>query len=77
MAVHSTHPPEDREMELREHLAELKTRTTKLLVVMLVGIGIVFQYSDELIKKFWVDVFREKLDMVVYTPTEWIMARLV
>ena len=75
--MHSTHPPEDREMELREHLAELKTRTTKLLIVMLVGIGIVFQYSDELIKKFWVDVFREKLDMVVYTPTEWIMARLV
>ncbi len=71
------HPPEDREMELREHLAELKARTTRLLIVVLAGIAIIFQYSATLIKDFWENIFGEKLDMVVYTPTEWIMARLV
>ena len=71
------HPPEDREMELREHLAELKTRTTRLLIVTIIGIATIFQYSGTLIKDFWMNIFGEKLDMVVYTPTEWIMARLV
>ncbi|WP_232215839.1 twin-arginine translocase subunit TatC [Archaeoglobus veneficus] len=74
--MHPAHPPEDREMELREHLAELKSRTTRVLIVIVAGMAIVFQFSSELIKRFWMDVFREELDMVVYTPTEWIMARL-
>jgi len=64
-------------MELREHLAELKTRTTRLLIVTIIGIATIFQYSGTLIKDFWMNIFGEKLDMVVYTPTEWIMARLV
>lgn len=67
---------QDREMELREHLAELKSRTTRILVVIIAGIGITFQFSGALIKEFWRDVFRQEMDMVIYTPTEWLMAKL-
>lgn len=69
-------PPEDREMELREHLAELKTRTLRILIVTVAGIAILFGPSGYLIKEFWRGIFREELDMVVYSPTEWIMARI-
>lgn len=69
-------PPEDREMELREHLAELKTRTLRILIVTVAGVAILFGPSGYLIKEFWRGIFREELDMVVYSPTEWIMARI-
>jgi sec-independent protein translocase protein TatC len=69
-------PPEDRELELREHIAELKSRTVKILLVMAVGIAVTFQFSGKLIKEFWMDVFNEELEMVAYSPTEWLMAQL-
>ncbi|AGK61696.1 Sec-independent protein translocase TatC [Archaeoglobus sulfaticallidus PM70-1] len=70
-------PPEDREMELREHLAELKKRTIRISIVILIGIIIVYPYSPELIDSFWQGIFNKKLDMVIYTPTEWIVTRLI
>jgi sec-independent protein translocase protein TatC len=63
-------------MELREHLAELKTRTLRILAVTIAGIAILFVPSGDLIKAFWKGIFREDLDMVVYSPTEWVMARI-
>ncbi len=69
-------PPEDREMELREHLAELKTRTLRVATVIVAGIAILFGPSGYLIKEFWGGIFPEDKDMVVYSPTEWVMARL-
>jgi len=69
-------PPEDREMELREHLAELKTRTLRIVIVTVAGIAILFGPSGYLIKEFWGGIFPEERDMIVYSPTEWIMARI-
>jgi sec-independent protein translocase protein TatC len=70
-------PPEDREMELREHLAELRKRTIRVLVVVVVGIAVVFPFSPRLIREFWEGLFVKDLDMVVYTPTEWIVTQLI
>ena len=70
-------PPEDREMELREHLDELRKRTVRILIVLLAGMAVVFMNSGKLIQKFWMDVFHEKLNIYIYTPTEWILAQLV
>jgi sec-independent protein translocase protein TatC len=69
-------PPEDKEMELREHLAELKTRTLRIVAVVVAGMAILFVPSSYLIKEFWRGIFRDDLDMVVYSPPEWIMARI-
>ncbi len=69
-------PPEDREMELREHLAELKKRTVRISIALLIGMASIFTRSGMLIKKFWMEVFHEKLNIYVYSPTEWILAEL-
>ncbi|RLI79024.1 twin-arginine translocase subunit TatC [Archaeoglobales archaeon] len=70
-------PPEDREMELREHLSELRKRTLRILVVIIAGMVVVFPFSSNLIKGFWEGLFMKKLDMIIYTPTEWIVTQLV
>jgi sec-independent protein translocase protein TatC len=69
-------PPEDREMELREHLQELKKRTLRILVVIIAGMVVVFPFSPLLMREFWEGLFVRKLEMTVYAPTEWIMTQL-
>ncbi len=69
-------PPEDREMELREHLDELRKRTIRISIALVAGMAVVFMNSGKLIQKFWMDVFHEKLNIYVYSPTEWILAEL-
>jgi|Deesub1362A_J573_1020465.scaffolds.fasta_scaffold00236_2 sec-independent protein translocase protein TatC len=69
-------PPEDREMELKEHLAELKTRTIRVMIVILIGLAITFPFSGRLIKEFWLGLFKSEMEMVIYSPTEWIVSRL-
>ncbi len=70
-------PPEDREMELREHISELRKRTLRVLVVIIGGMIVVFPFSAKLIREFWEGLFVRKLDMVIYTPTEWIVTQLL
>ena len=64
-------------MELREHLSELRKRTVRVMVVIIAGMAIVFPFSARLIKEFWEGLFVRKLDMVIYTPTEWIVTQLI
>ncbi len=68
-------PPEDREMPLEEHIAELRRRIIRISVVMLVGIGISFGFSGKLIDLFWKDVLPTE-GIYVYAPTEWFMVQL-
>ncbi len=70
-------PPEDREMELREHLAELKKRTLRVMIVLLIGIVAVFPNAPRLIRWIWYEIFNEEISMVAYTPTEWLVTQLV
>jgi sec-independent protein translocase protein TatC len=71
-------PPEDKKMDIREHLSELKSRTIRIVIAMGVGIAITFQLlSDSLIKELWLNIFSEEMDMVIFSPTEWFMAKLV
>ncbi|MBO8182621.1 MAG: twin-arginine translocase subunit TatC [Archaeoglobus sp.] len=64
-------------MELREHLSELRKRTVRVLIVIIAGMAIVFPFSSRLIKEFWEGLFLQRLDMVIYTPTEWIVTQLI
>lgn len=70
-------PPEDREMELREHLSELRKRTIRITIALIAGISVVFPFAPSIIKRFWYGIFSEELNMVVYTPTEWIVTQLI
>ncbi len=69
-------PPEDKEMPLEEHLAELRRRVIRIFVVMVVGIGITFRFSGELIRIFWREMLPEGLRVYVFSPTEWFMVQL-
>ncbi len=69
-------PPEDREMELREHLAELRTRLIRALTALLIFMGIYFYKSDELMRVFWENILPGR-EMVVFSPTEPIIAKIV
>lgn len=68
---------DDRKMDIREHLGELKTRTIRICAFMGVGMAIIFYFSGGLIKDVWGTIFPQKLDMVVFAPTEMIMAQIV
>ncbi len=68
-------PPEDVEMTLEEHLAELKKRVTRVFVVVIVGIGLVFRFSGKMIKLFWNSVLPGE-EIHITAPTEWFMVQL-
>ncbi len=69
-------PPEDRELPLEVHLAELRKRVIRISVAMIVGIGVTFRFAGELIREFWDGVLPEGLKIYVFAPTEWFMAQL-
>ncbi len=67
---------EDREMELREHLAELRERVIKALIPYAILIIPIFIESDKIITIIWNRLFYGK-EMVVYTPPEYVIARIM
>ena len=69
-------PPEDKEMELKEHLAELRTRLLRALIALLIFMGIYFYKSDELMNLFWESILPGR-EMVAFSPTEPIIAKIV
>ncbi len=74
--VESYGPPEDVDMELTEHIAELRKRLTRIIIALVAGLVVLFNFSDTLIRELWNYLFRTNVPMVAFSPTEWIMARL-
>ena len=69
-------PPEDRDMELREHIAELRDRVIKAAIPFFMVLGAFFYRSDYLITLLWRNLFGEK-EMVIYSPPEYIITRVL
>ncbi len=69
-------PPEDREMEFREHLAELRERLIRITILLFIVFVVVFYKSDDLIKMYWALTLGDK-KMVVYSPLEWIVSKIL
>ncbi len=72
----SVKPPEDRDMELREHIAELRDRSIKAVIPYLIVLGVFFYKSDFLITLLWNDLFHNK-KMVVYFPPEYLISKIL
>ncbi len=68
-------PPEDREMPLQEHLAELRRRVLRVFIVFVIGIAITFRFSGDLIRLFWNYILPDT-HVYVVAPTEWFMVQL-
>ena len=69
-------PPEDREMPLEEHLAELRRRVLRVFIVFVIGIAITFRFSGDMIRMFWNQVL-PNMSVYVVAPPEWFMVQLV
>lgn len=69
-------PPDDVDMELTEHIAELRSRLVRIVIALVAGLVVVFNFSDKLIGMLWKHLFHTDIAMVAFSPTEWIMARL-
>jgi len=63
-------------MDLREHLAELRERLIKSLIPFVIITALVFLKSGEIISILWNTLFKGR-EMVVYTPPEFILSRLL
>ncbi len=70
-------PPEDKKMDLTEHLGELKSRVMRISIFILAGIAVTFQFSGKLIREIWKNIFSQEMDMVIFSPTEMFMAQIV
>ena len=68
-------PPEDKEMPLQEHLAELRRRLLRVFIVFVIGIAIVFRFSGRMINDFWNYVL-PNTKVYVVAPPEWLMVQL-
>ncbi len=68
-------PPEDREMPLQEHLAELRKRVLRVFIVFVVGIAVVFRFSGPMIRALW-NYLLPETQINVVAPTEWFMVQL-
>lgn len=69
-------PPEDRDMELREHIAELRERVIKGILPFFAILLAIYLKSDVIITYIWNDLFEGK-SMVVYSPQEYIVTRIL
>ncbi len=68
-------PPEDRELELREHIEELRKRLIRICIILIVAVSISYYVSYPYLLSFWYSLVG-KNPIYVFTPLEWVVIRL-
>ena len=68
--------PGDIEEPLVAHLLELRNRLAVVLIWLFLGMIIAFPFSEKGMLLVWKEFISPGLDMAVYSPLEWIFARL-
>ncbi|MCL7476498.1 MAG: twin-arginine translocase subunit TatC [ANME-2 cluster archaeon] len=69
--------PGDQELPLIEHIRELRSRMIIVVSVLIFTLIFAFPFSGNLIEIIWNDLIPQNIDMVVYTPLEWMITRLM
>lgn len=64
----------DKELSLSEHLAELRSRVRRVLILLLVIVPVAFFFSPRIIKMLWSELVGEQ--MFAFSPMEWIVLNL-
>jgi len=75
--VSEDHPPEDKELPLKEHIRELRVRIVRVLAFLAIFFALLYPISDDIIFRLWYEVFPRSIDIVAYSPAEWIVSRLI
>jgi sec-independent protein translocase protein TatC len=68
-------PPEDRELELREHIEELRKRLLRVCIILIVAVSISYYVSYPYLLAFWYSLVGEN-PIYVFSPIEWVVIRL-
>ena len=77
MSVNYDAPPSDRELPLREHLAELRHRLLIIFGGVAIVAAVVFPFSDEILRTIWGHLLPPGVEMVVYGPWEIVTIRIM
>lgn len=68
-------PPEDRELEITEHIAELRKRVLRISIAIIISVSVMFYISYSLLLNFWHTLVGDK-PLYIFTPIEWVVIRL-
>ncbi len=68
-------PPEDRELELQEHIEELRSRLIRICIVLIAAVSVSYYVSYPYLLSFWYSLVG-KNSIYVFTPLEWVIIRL-
>ncbi|AKB33401.1 Twin-arginine translocation protein TatC [Methanosarcina siciliae HI350] len=74
--VYSSGVPGDFEEPLMAHLYELRKRLAVVLVWLCLAMLVAYPFSEKGILLVWKEFISPELNMAVYSPLEWIFARL-
>ncbi len=77
MSIDYDVPPSDREMPLREHLAELRQRLLVIFAGVAIVAAVVFPFSDEILRAIWGHLIPSSAEMVFYGPWEVVTIRIM
>jgi sec-independent protein translocase protein TatC len=69
-------PPRDREAPLEEHLAELRERLLRILLVIAALTILLYPLSDDLIRLLREDLLLPGIRLVALNPLEYLVARI-
>ncbi|WP_202320300.1 twin-arginine translocase subunit TatC [Archaeoglobus neptunius] len=68
-------PPDDKELELTEHIEELRKRLLRICLAFIISISVVFYISYNFMMSFW-ETLVGKNPIYVFSPLEWVVIRL-
>jgi sec-independent protein translocase protein TatC len=74
--TYSSGVPGDLEEPLTAHLYELRNRLAIVFVWLFLGILVAYPFSEKGMLLVWKEFISPELDMAVYSPLEWVFARL-
>ncbi|WP_456469139.1 twin-arginine translocase subunit TatC [Archaeoglobus sp.] len=70
-----SNPPEDKELEITEHIAELRKRVLRICIAMISSISVMFYISYSPLLNFWYTLVGNR-PLYVFSPIEWVVIRL-
>ncbi|MDW7775615.1 MAG: twin-arginine translocase subunit TatC [Methanosarcinales archaeon] len=67
----------DQELPLLEHVRELRQRMLIVVAALIIVLMGTFPFTGDLIGTMWAYLFPPEIEMVIYSPMEWMLTRLV
>ncbi|NPE30470.1 twin-arginine translocase subunit TatC [Methanococcoides sp. SA1] len=68
--------PEDYDTPLAEHFGELRKRLFVVAIALFGLMMVAFPFSEIALKMVWANFIPQNIEMFVYSPLEWIFAKL-